>query len=110
MTVDKVLTNGKNLEVVCTLTNNGKRNKRVSSSSTGTAADDEGDEYEVEDPKKYLFTDIPSGESAQCKVIVKDGANRNLKKIRIMYDVQEISNDNLSYHVLLQLDNVLAPE
>lgn len=110
LSVDKVVPNGNDLEVIFTLTNNGKRNKRVSSSSNGKATDDEGDEYIVEDSQKYMITDIPSGDSARGKVIVKDGAKRNLKKIRVMYDVREVGGDDLSYPVLLQLDGVSAQQ
>lgn len=106
MTVDKAVPNGNDLEILCTLTNNGKRNKRVSCSSTGKATDEDGDKYGVEDSQKYSSTDISSGESERVKVIVKDGAKRTFKNIRLMYDVSEIGGDNLSYPVLLQLDGV----
>lgn len=110
LTVDKVIPNGKDLEVVFTLTNNGKRNKRISSNELGRATDDEGDQYDVQDSNRYKMTDIPSGESIKGKVTVNDGAKRNLKKIRIMYTVHEVGGIGLYYPVLLQLDNVSAQQ
>lgn len=106
MSVDKIAANGNDLEVLVSLTNNGKRNKRVSCTEKGKATDNDGDEYEVKDSQQYMYTDIASGESENVKVIVVDGAKRDFKKIRVMYNVNEVGGDNLSYPVLLQLDGL----
>ena len=104
MTVDKIVPNGKNLEIIYTLTNNGKRDKRIASNTVGKATDEDGDEYDAEDSHRYIFTDIEAGDSARGKIIIKGGANRKFKKIRVMYDVKEVGGNNFDYPVLLQLD------
>lgn len=106
LSVNKIIPNGKDLEISFILTNNGKRNKYVTCNKSGKATDDDGDEYTVEDARTYMSVEVPSGESITRKVIVKDGAKRNLKKVRIMYDISETGIDKFSYPVLLQLDNV----
>ena len=110
MSVDKIVADGNDLVVSVSLTNNGKRNKRVSCTEKGKATDHDGDEYEVTDSQQYMYTDIASGESENVKVIVKDGAKRDFKKVRIMYNVNEVGGDSLSYPVLLQLDGISLME
>ncbi len=106
LSVDKIEPVGKDLSVTFTLTNNGKRQKSFSANNNGKATDMEGDEYQLVDSELYSSTDIPSGESIKRKVIVKGGAGKEFKKGRIMYDIFEYNNNNLSYPVLLQLDNL----
>ncbi len=106
LSVDKVQANGNDLEVVVSLTNNGKRNKRVSNTQNGKATDLDGDNYVVKDSQQYMYTDIASGESESLKVIIKDGAKQEFKNVRLMYNIDEVGGDNLSYPVLLQLDGV----
>ena len=109
MTVDKIIPDEKDLVIVYSLTNNGKRDKELMNSRNGKATDEDGDEYAVQDPNQYSSTEIASGESVRGKVIVKGGAKRNFKKVRIMYDISERGGDSLSYPVMLQLDNI-SPE
>lgn len=106
--VDKVAKDGDNLVVTYTLTNHGKKGKRVSFNSTGKAVDSDGDEYTANDVKRYMNTEIGPEEEMTGKIIIERAANLDLKKVRLQYDVQEIGSDNLSYPIMMQLDGIKA--
>lgn len=106
LNIDKVAKDGNDLVVTYTLTNHGKKGKRVSFNSSGKAVDTDGDEYAANDSKRYMSTEIGPEEEMIGKVIIERAANVDLKKVRLQYNVQEIGSDNLSYPIVMQLDGI----